>query len=260
MPSPFPGMDPYVETQWKTFHGLMISALTSALNRTLPAGLVAQMEEEVRVETLAGERLRGYGPDVSVVDRGPRRPEAPVAESAAVSAVIEPVRVPYRRAPIVVRSVRIVESSDSNKVVTAVELLSPWNKRAGRLNRDYRRKLRDLESGEVNWVEIDLLRGSRARLAVRWDDLPGERIGTYLVVAWRATTDEAVAWPIPLRLPLPAIQVPLREGEPDIALDLQQAFDRAWTDGPFRTIDYQKPLDPPLPADDAAWAARLVSR
>jgi hypothetical protein len=256
MPSPFPGMDPYVESQWKSFHGLMIGAITSALNRTLPVGLVAQMEEEVRVETLAGERLQGYGPDVSVVENEASRPGVLQAVLTAGAAVIEPVPVAYRRAPLVMRSIRIVETG-GNKVVTAVELLSPWNKLPGRLNRDYRRKLCDFERAEINWVEIDLLRSRRDWLAERWDDLPADRRATYLVVAWRAAMDEAIAWPISLRQPLPPVSVPLRERDSDINLDLQQAFERAYADGPFRAIEYSKPIDPPLSPEDTTWALKL---
>jgi hypothetical protein len=67
-----------------------------------------------------------------------------------------------------------------NRVVTAIEVLSPWNKRAGRLNKDYRRKLDDYARAEVSVVEIDLLRSSRSRLQVGPDDVPAERATPYL--------------------------------------------------------------------------------
>jgi hypothetical protein len=51
---------------------------------------------------------------------------------------------------------------------------------------------------------------------------------------------------------VPAVLLPLRDGDADINLNLQQALDRARTAGPFRAIDYRQPLDSPLRADDAA--------
>ncbi len=35
MKSPFPGMDPYLEPYWSSFHALMMGALTAALNQSL---------------------------------------------------------------------------------------------------------------------------------------------------------------------------------------------------------------------------------
>lgn len=47
MPSPFPGMDPYVENtfRWRQFHGHFLSEMTFALNVQLPQGIIAQYEE-----------------------------------------------------------------------------------------------------------------------------------------------------------------------------------------------------------------------
>ena len=55
---------------------------------------------------------------------------------------------------------------------------------------------------------------------------------------------------------LPVIAVPLREPDPDVALDLGHVFRRAYETGPYRkVIRYGLPPDPELPPGDAAWAA-----
>ena len=46
---------------------------------------------------------------------------------------------------------------------------------------------------------------------------------------------------------------PMREGEPDLILDLQPMVDRAYTVGQYPS-DYARPLDPPKEAEDVAWA------
>jgi hypothetical protein len=45
MPSPFPGMDPYLEEPdlWSDFHGGMIYAIRAAITRLLPPGYVARV-------------------------------------------------------------------------------------------------------------------------------------------------------------------------------------------------------------------------
>lgn len=66
-------------------------------------------------------------------------------------------------------------------------------------------------------------------------------------------------WPVSVRQELPAIPVPLRGKEPEVALDLGAAFrtgyDRAAYDA---SVDYRKPPRPPLEGDDARWARELL--
>ena len=253
MPSPFPGMDPYVETRWQTFHASMINSVMSGLNEHLPGDLQAQIEEQVRVEEVAGNEVRGYHPDVAVVDLGPAASTA--GERSAAVADEQEIVVRYLRSPLVIRSILI---TGGNRVITAVELLSPWNKLGGRLNRDYRRKVRGYEEADTNWIEIDLLRNSRDRLPVRWTAVPADRRSTYAVVTFRATQDTVTVRPILLRQRLPTVRVPLREGEAEVPLDLQVAFERTYADARFRSLDYTRPPDPPLSDADAAWAAELL--
>ena len=260
MPSPFPGMDPYVEARWRTFHTLMINAIMSGLNQRLPSDLEAQIEEQVRVEDVAGDEVRGYHPDVAVVDLGRAKPagDVPPANSAALMDDEAEVTVRFVRSPLVVRSVVVTDRG--GRTVTAIELLSPWNKLGGRLNRDYRRKLRGYESADINWVELDLLRSSRDRLAIRWTALPAARRSTYAVVTFRAFLAKMTIRPMSIRHRLPSIGIPLREAEPESPLDLQAAFERTYADARFNSLDYTRPPDPPLREADAAWAAELLQQ
>ena len=63
--------------------------------------------------------------------------------------------------------------------------------------------------------------------------------------------------PLPLRHRLPAIRLPLRPTDPDVLFDLQPLLDRAYANGRY-PIDYGRPPDPPLDAEDAAWAEGLL--
>src|SRR5581483_7274540 len=47
MPSPFPGMDPYLEAHWRDVHAALIIYARDALQTVLPAPLRARVEERV---------------------------------------------------------------------------------------------------------------------------------------------------------------------------------------------------------------------
>jgi len=256
--SPFPGMNPYLESRWSNVHVLMVSAIAALLKPALPAGLEARPEEEVRIETIAGERMRGFRPDIAVVDSG-RFEAAAAARSAGAVGVMEPIQIRFHRGPVVLRNIEVVDTRDNDRVVTVIEVLSPWNKLPGQLNRDYVAKLKSIEDGGTSWVEIDLLRGSRSHLIVTWSDLKKEERSNYLAVTLDANSFKLLAYPISIRQQLPAIHVPLRETDAPATLDLQAVLERVYNDGPFDSIDYSVPPEPQLSPADAEWAAGLIA-
>jgi hypothetical protein len=220
----------------------------------LPADLRARAEERVLLE--AGEDRAAYRSDVAVVTA---RGETPDEQTVRDSAPVEPVLVDIHSDPEVDRFVQIVDVRSGNRVVSVIEILSPGNKEAGRLNESYRRKLEDYARGGVNVVEIDLLRGPRNRLEIGQQDLPRDRRAPYLTCVRRAARPSR--WevhPMPLRHALPQIPVPLRENESDVMLDLQVLLERIYAAGGHDDIDYRAAPDPPLDTADAAWADDLL--
>jgi hypothetical protein len=66
-------------------------------------------------------------------------------------------------------------------------------------------------------------------------------------------------YPVPLRHPLPTIQVPRRQTDADVPLDLQALIDQCYRNGGYDAdLDYRHVPDPPLSADDEAWADQLL--
>jgi hypothetical protein len=258
MRSPFPGMDPYLETRWSDVHVKLIGFIGEALQPNLPSSLRARAEERILVEETEEEPPRGYRTDVAVVDTGRRDTSGP--GPGATVATVDPIVVGFEGAPTLDRFIQIIDVTSGNKVVTAIEVLSPWNKAPGRLNRDYLRKLDDYGRGGVSVVEIDLLRHpSRGRLPVTEADIPAPRRTPYLVCVRRGWfPDQWKAYPLNLRYPLPPIPVPLRPNDPDIGLELQPLIERIYVSGGHDDIDYARPPDPPLEAEDAAWADELL--
>ena len=251
-------MDPYLERYWGDIHLTLCAEIRTTLQPMLrPRGLRARAAEDVRLLDEEGEPARPVEPDVLVIEVGPA---AWSGSSAATVATLEPVFVRGLPSVRTARWVEVIDVTDGNRVVTAIEVLSPGNKAAGDLNRQYRRKLRRYLNGGTNVVEIDLLRSTRERLAVPMRDLPPERWASYCVCVSRSTDPDLwAAYPMPLRTPLATIPIPCRPGEPDVPLALQPIVDRIYDEGAYDSIDYTVPPRPPLSAADAAWAAERTA-
>jgi len=64
-----------------------------------------------------------------------------------------------------------------------------------------------------------------------------------------------------LREPLPRFGVPLAGEDPDVALDLQAVVAQVYDAGSYRNrIDYSRPCQPPLSAEDQTWADELIRK
>src|SRR3954452_13826951 len=102
MPSPFPGMDPYLERFWLSVHNTLVTYLRDDLNaRLLPPDLRAELTERVLVSSPDESYRRRILPDVYVTDT---RAPGPVSGGAARGggvAVAEPVIVRLPDDPIV---------------------------------------------------------------------------------------------------------------------------------------------------------------
>ena len=259
--SPFPGMDPYLQRRWSDIHVKLLAFLGEASQEVLPDGLAARAEERVLLEdSVRMPTGQWYRPDTAVVelwtaDGLGQSSTGPSTEEAGTTVVT----VDYLAEPEVDRWLQIIDTTDGNRVVTAVEIVSPGNKQAGPLNHDYRRKLTDYVRAGVNVVEVDLLRGSRARMPVRRTDLPAGQRTPYLIAVQRAATPERwVCYPVSVRRPIPRARVPLRPADSDVVMDLQPLLRRAYRAAGHFDIDYTRDPDPPLSPADAAWADALL--
>jgi hypothetical protein len=224
MPSPFPGMDPYLDSPqiWPDLHHALAVEMRNQLNQTLPSCYYARVESrqdsidsirhqfvEMR-DSSQGHKLITL---IEIVSPSNKRPG--------------PDRQAYQREQ------REVLESDANLV--EIDLL-----------RDGRRILPDVG------LEA-LIRG-----------LPQPPAYLVLINrAWRRDPGASAyqVFPVSLREWLPCIPVPLKEGEEEITLDLQFVFNRAYDTGPYRrgAVDYASPPpEPPLGEEDAAWAAGLT--
>jgi hypothetical protein len=245
-------MDPYLEPHWLDVHSALVIEARRALNRTLPSGLVARVEERVAIESEEGA-WRAAGPDVRVFAPAQHHP----TEAQAAITLDAPYRLVVELDPVIERFIRVLD--DSGELITVIEFLSPTNKRVPGLE-DYRQKRAAMLSGGVHVVEIDLVRQGNWRALMRPATCLPDAISLYrATVRVAPDTVGGSLYPIDLRHPLPEIQIPLRPSDQPLRLPLQPLLDTVYADGRYdQTIDYAKDPDPPLDDADAAWADQTL--
>lgn len=273
MPSPFPGMDPYLEAPdiFPDFHDRFAEHISAELNRTLPAPYYARLEMRPEVGIIGDEIQRRIVPDVSV-----QQPPWPTSASTAGSvAVLDgprteasfSVEITVPSEPIRHHFVEVRDSQRAHVLVTLIEIVSPSNKRSGVDRQAYEAKQQEVLHSDASLVEVDLLRSGRPvaggayviESANKLDPTPD-----YIVVVSRAWKRGArlghQLFTFGLRDLLPCITTPLREGEEEVPLDLQYVFNLAYDGGPYRrgAVDYTVPADSPLRSEDQAWADDLL--
>jgi Protein of unknown function (DUF4058) len=254
MKSPFPGLDPYLEQHWGDVHHNLITFARGLLNEQLPRDLRARVQERVLVELPSENRV--YYADVRVVEHE-RLKAGGTAVAPADVTLAEPLVVPFLESE-TQGFLEIVETRPERRVITVLEVLSPSNKYAGTGHELHRQKQRDLAEGCVSLVEIDLLRAGPHVLQVPLAQYPPAYRTPYKVCVHRGWKANAEIYRVPLREPLPAIRVPLRETDADVPLDLQALIAQVYRHGRYDDIDYTVPPVPPLGPDDAAWADALL--
>jgi hypothetical protein len=262
MPSPFPGMDPYLEDPmlWPDLHNSLITFLKATLNALLPSQYVAHIDERLYIV----DSRRSIYPDVAVVGRmkrGPRRSKR--AESAVAVESDPPFVILQEPARLREAFVKLVRKGDPGRVVATLEVLSPSNKDSGNPGRElYIKKQQETLESSTHLVEIDLLREGQHTVAAS-EALLDER-GRWDYVACLHRAREGMCfetWPVTVRQRLPRIPIPLADGDKDVVLDLQAVFRRCYDEcGYKRDLDYRKDPAVPLKDDDAAWSDSLLKK
>jgi Protein of unknown function (DUF4058) len=208
MPSPFPGMDPYLENPevWPNAHARLIADIQETLNLIFRPKYYAWIESRIDDEI----------------------PET---------------------------QLQIFES-ETRRLVTVIEILSPTNKIAGSAGREsYLRKRAELLQSPVQWVEIDLLREGARLLGGK----PYPTCDYTVYVSWLRKRPRAKIWPIFLRQRLPIIPIPLLDVDQDAQLNLREVLDKTYDKSAFDvSLNYKSEAIPPLSPDDAAWADTLL--
>lgn len=252
MPSPFPGMDPFIEgSDWEDCHVGLIAELGAVLVPRLRPRYIVRNERRVYDEHEVADHDRFIRSDVAVLagdDRGE-------AEWTAAATTVTPVLVNLPMPEEMRETFLTIRELTTKEVVTVIEVLSPTNKRPGSDGRsEYLRKREEIIGSRTHLVELDLLRGG-LRMPTA-DPLPR---GDFYALVCRSRRYKAEVYAWPLRHRLPKVPIPLANGDPDVEIDLQDVFtsvyDRAGYD---YSLDYSRPVEPVLNESDVTWVASIL--
>ncbi len=252
MPSPFPGMDPWLEspTLWPNFHNSLIAQLRNALSPQLRPAYFVGIEERAYIVRESDPQHQLMIADLQISRRDQQAEREPEFGSTAV-AVAEPVVIPTLLDSTIREPFLSIRSLQNQEVVTVIEVLSPSNKTPGAGQRSYDRKRNIVMRSEVHLVELDLLRGEGSFLPpIR------TKRSHYTVHVSRATVrPDGSVWPITMQQRLPVIPIPLRPEHADAQLDLQAVFSEVYERAGYDLVlNYRKPPSVVLLTEDDAWA------
>jgi hypothetical protein len=251
-------MDPYLEAPsiWPDVHQSLITYARDSLIPQVRPRYWVRMGERVFVS----EPSRGVYPDVIITGRPPR---PPASRSAGGVAVAEALDTPFTVIvpPAVIREIYLeILDPRSGHVITVIEFLSPTNKAIGEGRELYLQKQLQVLESDANLVEVDLLRRGESTAAIPADGLYAYQPYDYLVcISLPANRGEFRIIPRTVRDPLPRVGVPLRPGEPNVALDLPALLARAYENGAYdEMINYARDPDPPFGEPDATWVRQIA--
>ena len=254
MKSPFPGMNPWLEGYiWPDVHNRLAMIIAEMLAPQIAPKYVARIAIAAIMDYRPESEMGITYPDVEISKRHNNRVEEPVATYGR-AIVTEPTYISPFKLPIE-QKIPVVEIRDvaKNKLVTAIEILSPINKRNPNLT-DYRIKIEDLHRSGVHIVEIDLLRRGTRTFYAHYKT-------HYQMSLLRAGTHKAAIWAADVKEELPVLPIPLISPDPDAVLDLNKALEIIWERSLYDlSVDYQ--TEPPPPAfseQDKAWIKQIVA-
>lgn len=253
MPSPFPGMNPYLEQSdaWQDFHHNFITHAQTHLASQVGPNYVVKVEVRLLLHELALEERRFVG----ITDVGVSTPQERRLGRTSIATLAAPVQLQLPAIEIERHSSLEIRDRRNRRVITVLELLSPSNKTPGADRDDYLAKRRNVIATHTHLVEIDLRRGGTR------PDLPVLPTCDYYALVIRYEDRPKVAfWPIGLRDSLPPIPVPLEAPDPPVWLDLRTVLDRTYDEADYGKYIYQDSPEPPLSPEDETWARQFIPR
>lgn len=255
MPTPFPGMDPYLERPglWVQVHANLIVDIQRFLNSILRPRYHVAVEQHTYLSILPPDEKRVGIPDALVV--APDGIDEDVAVAVAPSVTVEALEGELPMPEEVHQRYLEIHDAETSEVITVIEVLSPANKTSSEERSQYQHKRMKILSSLTNLVEIDLTRiGKPFPMKVQGKS-------DYRIVISRHTQrPKADIYLFGIRDKIPDIPIPLRQGETEPILPLNQMLHELYDLGSYDlVINYQKTPQPPLPESDAKWVAQLLT-
>ncbi len=255
MKTPFPGMDPYLEAPnlWEEVHNDLMGGIRRYLTGLLRPHYRVAIEQRVYLTPLPPPDQPVGKPDVLLYPTG-----STVMTMTPPVTLIEPKIgfIPMPDNDEIRERFLEIRAVDTQEVVTVIELLSPTNKRAGIGRDQYEVKREKVLWSATHLVEIDLLRANKPM------PLQVEGSSHYRVVVSRSPQrPQAEVYQFNVRQPIPDIPIPLRSGEAEPLLKLNQILHDLYDQSGYDlAINYHdKPPPPNFSDEDKQWIAAQVT-
>lgn len=254
MTSPFPGMDPYLEGYlWPDVHSRLAGTIAEMIAPKIAPKYVARLEIYMMRDALLGEDVGIMYPDVEVILNKVEEPQMSYASHVQTS----PLTVSAPTLTLVDVKIPVVKIKDraSNQLITAIEILSPVNKRKPGLE-PYLKKRKELFDADVHLLEIDLIRrGKRPVYHSKIQDCH------YTVNLTRAGTSRTDIWGFSVKDTAPIVAVPLAGDDPDVVLDLGEALKIIYKRSMYHlSINYKEtPPEPAFNEQELTWMQDLFT-
>ncbi len=248
-------MDPYLEAPsgWQEFHAHFVVGIQEALVPKVRPRYQVRIERYAYTMELLAEETGWRRPDIAILEAQPEGATPSATTVVETTAVLVPLPT--------VEEVRhyylTIRELVTQRLVTVIEMLSPFNKRAGKGRDEYLARRNEVLQSNVHLIELDLLRtGERVPMG---GPLPPADYYAIVSRSYRRPIAEVYAWTIRQRMPV--IPVPLLRGDADVALDLQEVFNTVYErTGYDYTLPYDRDPEPPLQPEDAEWAKERIAK
>lgn len=259
MPSPFTGMNPYLEQPevWSQVHKWLTILIAQTLNPQLRPKYRVAIEERV-YETKGDDSLLVGIPDDVVVQSSQTTQTTDKTSSVNIAVATPPVK-PVKITLPMTETVREwyleVRQVETGEVITVIEIISPKNKRPGEGRIKYESKREKILDSLTHLVEIDLLRQGKP-MPMNGQEIPSH----YRIVVSRASErPQADLYGINLQQEIPSFPLPLQPGDTDPVINLQELLHRLYEQGSYDlAINYAGEPIPPLSTTDAAWVDKVL--
>jgi hypothetical protein len=142
-----------------------------------------------------------------------------------------------------------IRATENHELITVIEILSPSNKAPGEGRRQYEKKREQVFETLTNLVEIDLLRGGAP---LPMGKLPRSHYRILVSREWDRPRGQL--YPFNLPEPLPEIPIPLRRGETEPTLALNNLLGKMYEEARYDLrINYDHEPEPSLDDASAQW-------
>jgi hypothetical protein len=257
MPSPFPGMDPFLEDPffWHQVHSRLIVALANDLGRRLRPKYYAAIETRTYLEDDAESIFVGI-PD-AIVFSGKSAATTPQNTTTLAIPTVQPQKVRLVEPIEVKERYMEIRKVASHEVIAAVEVLSPKNK-IGEGRKIYLKKRQTILASASHFVEIDFLRVAQPMPLegiVRQSDYR-------ILVSPAGVRPEADLYGFNLPDAIPVFLLPLRNEDSPIPINLGALLQTVYEEACFDLqIDYHQSVpEPLLSAPNTEWVKKILQQ